>query len=118
MCVHPIVEELQSKDALVFGVGLPVVLLLGLFVTASLLPVEFGNVIFSLSIATCFGWILLNLNNQSDIHSGKAKSLLSRRSSRFGDVGEASHQQLLSMAKLLLTSTGVVLMGWAYLLTA
>lgn len=115
--MQPIVEELQSKDALVFGVGLPAVLLPGLFVVANLLSVEFGNVIFGLSIVTCFGWILLNLNNQSDIHSGNSKSLLSRRSSRFGDVGNASQQQLLSMARVLLASTGVVLVGWTYLLT-
>ena len=116
--MHPIVEELRYRDYLLLGIGVPAVLLPVLFLTASLLSVEFGNVIFGLSLVTCFGWVFLNLNDRSGPQKGTdAKSIISRRSSRFGDVGRASHQQLLSMARTLLVLTGVVLLGWAYLLT-
>lgn len=115
--MHPIVDELRRKEALLFGVGVPAVVLPGLFLATSLLSVEFGNVIFGLSIVTCFGWIFLDLNDRSGRRTSERKSLLSRRSSRFGDVGRASHRQLLSMTKLLVVLTGVVLLGWASLLT-
>jgi len=82
-----------------------------------LLSVEFGNLIFGLSIVTCFGWIFLNLNDRTGPQKGNdAKSLLSRRSGRFDDIERASHSQLLTMVKVLLMLTGVVLLGWTYLL--
>lgn len=115
--MHPIVDEVRRRDALLFGVGLPAVLLPVVYVAASLLPVVFGNVIFGLSIVTCLGWILLGLNDRTGPRKSDTRSLLSRRSSRFGDVGQASRQQLLSMTKLLFSLTGLVILGWLSLLT-
>jgi len=117
--VHPIVEELRARDLVIFAVTLPAVLLPTLFLGSSLLSVEFGNVIFGLSVVTCVGWIFLNLNDRTGPSKGNdARSILSRRSRRFGDVGRASERQLLSMTRALLVFTGVVILGWAYLLAA
>jgi hypothetical protein len=117
--VHPIVYQIRRRDALLFGLGVPAVLFPVLFVAARLLSVEFGNVIFGLTILTSFGWIFLNLNQQPNPRKGTdARSILSRRSSRFGDIVPASRHQLLRMAHVLLALTGTVLVGWAYLLAA
>lgn len=114
--MHPIVEELRPRDTLSFGVVLPAVAFPVLVLATRLLSVELGNVVFGLSMATCFGWIVLSLNDRSGRRASDARSILSRRSGRFGDVGTASDRQLLSMTKLLLALTGFVLLGWAYLL--
>lgn len=117
--MHSVVYRMRRKDAILFGTGVPMVLFPVLFGATKLISVEFGNVIFGLTMLTCFGWIILNLNQQPHPRKGTdAKSILSRRSSNFGDIEPASRQQLLRMAHLLLALTVTVLVGWIYLLAA
>ncbi|MFC3959142.1 hypothetical protein [Halovivax cerinus] len=114
--MHPIVGQLRPRDVLLSGVVLPAAGLVVLVLATRIVSVEFGTVVFWLSIVTCFGWILLSLNDRSGRRGNGARSILSRRSGRFVDVEPASNRQLLSMAKLLVGLTGFVVLGWAVLL--
>jgi hypothetical protein len=114
--VHPIVGRLDVGELLPFVVGVPVAVLPSLYVGSRLSGVAFGDLVFGLTILTCFGWVLLDLNVRRDRRLPEGRSLLSRRSERFAEVEDASPEQVRSMTKALLGLTGAVLAGWAVLL--
>lgn len=115
--MHPIVKEIPLREILLLTFGGPFVVLPVLSLTSGLTPLVFGDLIFGLTIVTCFGWVVLNLNEENPKRSPEARSILSRRSRRFRAIKSASPDQLRSMAKWLFFLTGAVVFGWGYLLT-
>lgn len=115
--MHPIVEEIPLRDIIFLAIGGPLIVLPVLSLASGLVPVVLGDIVFGLTIITCFGWVLLNLNEENPKRSTEAQSILSRRSKRFSAVKSASPDQLRSMARWLFILTGTVVFGWLYLLT-
>lgn len=109
------IADIGIKDVVILTVGVPIVVLPILYVAANLISVPFGNIIFGLTLITCFGWILLDFNVR-DSGPKERQSILSRRLFLRDEVGTASHEQLRRMFKILLTLTGQVILGWGILL--
>lgn len=109
------ISDIGSRDMVILLGGTPIVILPIVYVTTRLLSVRFGNVIFGLTIVTCFGWILLDFNDPDRYRVRERQSMLSRGSDLDDNVGTASHEQLKRMTKVLVVLTGQVVAGWGIL---
>lgn len=115
--MNPIVGDVDVREVLAFGLGGPIVALPAVYAASRLANVAFGDLVFGLTIVTCFGWILYDLNGRGGRRETESRSFFSRRSEEFREIEDASPAQLRRMARVLVSLTGAVLVGWLVLLS-
>lgn len=102
---------------LIYGGGIPLVLLAGLYAGSRLAAIEFGTVVFVLTGLTALAWILFAGWGQRMDAARPTGELFRRSATDYGsEHGRGRYPRLPLPTRVLFVVTGTVLLGWVSLL--
>lgn len=97
----------------VFGVAIPVVVLAGLYLASTMIGVAFGDVVFGLTILVVVVWVVVAGWGRRMDAARPSGELFRNAASDYGsEVSRGRFARFASPARLLVTLTGTVILGW------
>lgn len=105
------------RTVLLLGIGLPLVLLGGLYVGADLVGIVFGDLVFALSIVAVVAWLAFVGRGRRMDATRPTGELFRRSATVYGEeVARGTFPRLPLPARLLFVLTGTAVLGWVVLL--
>jgi hypothetical protein len=106
-----------GKAVLVFGLGIPLLVLAGIYGGSQIANVQFGNIIFALSVVTAVAWVVFAGWGRRMDAARPSGELFRLSSTDYGkDVAAGTYTRLPLPARVLFVLTGTVILGWIILL--
>lgn len=106
-----------ARAVVVFGIGIPAVLLAVLYGGSQAAGIDFGNVVFVLSGVTVLAWVVFAGWGRRMDAARPGGELLRLSATDYGkEVARGTYAHLPEPARLLVVLTGAVVLGWILLL--
>lgn len=106
-----------GKAVLLFGLGIPLVVLAGLYGGGWIAGFEFGDIIFALSAVTAVAWVVFAGWGRRMDAARPSGELFRLSSTDYGEeVAAGTYTRLPLPARVLFVLTGTVILGWIILL--